>query len=141
MNRQEGLLAPNVYFHSVGLWGSDIVDKHNWQLNKLSTIRNRLGHQQVLSFILINILFQYTITIHSHNDPYTFFHVAFAFCYLLVIPFFSCLLLHLIVLLVCNVTFVVNKHIHTHIADTASGIKRVIIGWKLNGRSDELGFT
>jgi len=37
-----------VNFHNVGLWGSDIVNEVNWTLNKLSTIRFKLGHQKVM---------------------------------------------------------------------------------------------
>jgi len=38
---------PNITFHDVGLWGEDITDGHGWTLQKLSTIRSRLGHQSV----------------------------------------------------------------------------------------------
>jgi len=44
--------ANGVNFHNIGLWGSDIVNDRNWTLNKLSTIRSKLGHEQVTIILL-----------------------------------------------------------------------------------------
>jgi len=38
---------PDIGFHNVGLWGDDIIDSRGWELQKLSTIRSRLGHKSV----------------------------------------------------------------------------------------------
>jgi hypothetical protein len=37
---------PNIHFHNLGLWGSDIINAKKWNLEKLSTIRKRLGHEK-----------------------------------------------------------------------------------------------
>jgi len=44
---KDHLHKKRVNFHNLGLWGSDIVNDRGWTLNKLSTIRTKLGHQQV----------------------------------------------------------------------------------------------
>lgn len=41
-----------VYFHNIGLWGSDIVNNKQWTLNKLSTIRSKLGHEKRIIDVL-----------------------------------------------------------------------------------------
>jgi len=44
-----------VNFHNLGLWGSDIVNEMNWTLNKLSTIRSKLGHQKVVFALHVDV--------------------------------------------------------------------------------------
>jgi len=39
--------SPNVTFHKLGLWGSDYKNGNGWKLNRLSTIKNTLGHTEV----------------------------------------------------------------------------------------------
>jgi len=39
--------TPDIRFHNVGLWGDNTIDRRGWRLEKLSTIRSRLGHQSV----------------------------------------------------------------------------------------------
>jgi len=53
---EDHLHKPMVYFHRLGLWGSDVVDSRNWTLNKLSTIRSKLRHTEV-TFRIINLPF------------------------------------------------------------------------------------
>lgn len=47
IGKKDHLHSPNVTFHDVGLWGCDIVNRHGWKLERLSTIRKRLGHEMV----------------------------------------------------------------------------------------------
>ena len=37
----------HIHFHTLGLWGSDIVDHHGWALKKLSSLKQQLGHTDV----------------------------------------------------------------------------------------------
>ena len=44
---QDHLHAPRIHFHNIGLWGKDFINRYNWTLQTLSTIRRRLGHEKV----------------------------------------------------------------------------------------------
>jgi len=50
------LHSPNVHFHNLGLWGSDVTNgsRHTtWTLRKLSSIRSQLGHNKVGIMIVL----------------------------------------------------------------------------------------
>ena len=47
IGKEDHLHSRRVNFHNLGLWGSDTVNDKKWTLNKLSTIRSKLGHKQV----------------------------------------------------------------------------------------------
>jgi hypothetical protein len=42
----------HIHFHNLGLWGSNLVNQNHWTLEKLSTIRTRLGHEKRVIDIL-----------------------------------------------------------------------------------------
>jgi hypothetical protein len=46
IGKQDHMHAPNVSFHNLGLWGNDYTNKKGWRLERLSTIRKRLGHEK-----------------------------------------------------------------------------------------------
>lgn len=52
IGKKDHLHSPNVTFHDVGLWGCDIVNRHGWKLERLSTIRKRLGHEMRIIDVL-----------------------------------------------------------------------------------------
>jgi hypothetical protein len=47
IGQKDHIHSPGVFFHNIGLWGSDILSPENWTLQSLSTIRQRLGHTEV----------------------------------------------------------------------------------------------
>ena len=47
MGLEDHVHTPGVHFHNLGLWGSDFVNKENWTLLTLSSIRRQLGHRKV----------------------------------------------------------------------------------------------
>jgi len=58
---KDHLHSPNVHFHNIGLWGSDVTNggpSKKWTLRKLSSIRSKLGHNEVsmLSGLSVSIV-------------------------------------------------------------------------------------
>jgi len=43
---EDHMHAPNISFHKLGLWGSDYTNSYKWKVERLSTIKKRLGHEE-----------------------------------------------------------------------------------------------
>ena len=47
MNKSDHMHRQNMYFHNVGLWGSDKTNAKGWRLRSLSSIVKELNHASV----------------------------------------------------------------------------------------------